>query len=85
MSRNSLLEAGTKSEGEVTATSDFVPASSKEFLTFRQQCGFTLKRVPDMTRTYSQKHRDKSEHTRSFGQFGLQISFEPACFEQGVP
>ena len=48
MSRNSLLEAGAKS-------SDFAPASSKEFLDIQAniECGFTLKRVGDMTRTYS--------------------------------
>ena len=68
MSRNSLLEAGAKSEGEVTVTglvvlgsspvtvtspSDFAPASSKEFLDIQAtvECGFTLKRVRDMTRT----------------------------------
>ena len=60
MSRNSLLEAGAKSEGEA-------PASSKEFLDIQAtiECGFTLKRLRDMTRTYSQMHRtDKySEHS----------------------
>ena len=74
MSRNSLLEAGSKSEGEVTATgfavtspSDFAPASSKEFLDIQAtiECGFTLKRVRDMIKTYSQMHRtDKySQHS----------------------
>ena len=81
MSRNSLLEAGAKSEGEVTATgiqfesnpvavtspSDFAPASSKEFLDIQAtiECGFTLKRVRDMIKTYSQMHRtDKySQHS----------------------
>ena len=40
----------------VTSSSDFVPASSKEFLDIQAtiECGFTLKRVRDMTRTYSQ-------------------------------
>ena len=35
-------------------TSDFVPASSKEFLDIQAtiECVFTLKRVRDMTRTY---------------------------------
>ena len=51
----------------VTSPSDFAPASSKEFLDIQAtiECGFTLKRVRDMTRTYSQKHRrDKySEHS----------------------
>ena len=34
---------------------DFAPASSKEFLDIQAtvECGFTLKRVGDMTRTYS--------------------------------
>ena len=41
----------------VTSPSDFAPASSKEFLDIQAtiECGFTLKRVRDMTRTYSQK------------------------------
>ena len=51
----------------VTSRSDFVPASSKEFLDIQPtiECGFTLKRVRDMIRTYSQMHRtDKySEHS----------------------
>ena len=40
----------------VTSPSDFSPASSKEFLDIQAtiECGFTLKRVRDMTRTYSQ-------------------------------
>ena len=58
MSRNSLLKAGAKS--------DFTPVSSKEFFDIQAtiECGFTQKRVRDMTRTYSQMHRtDKySEH-----------------------
>ena len=39
----------------VTQTSDFVPASSKEFLDIQTtiECGFTVKLVCDMTRTYS--------------------------------
>ena len=39
----------------VNSPSDFAPASSKEFLVIQAtiQCGFTLKRVRDMTRTYS--------------------------------
>ena len=38
-----------------TSPSDFAPASSKEFLDIQAtiECGFTLKRVRDMTRTYS--------------------------------
>ena len=36
-------------------TSEFAPASSKEFLNIQAtiECGFTLKHVHDMTRTYS--------------------------------
>ena len=52
---------------EVTSASDFAPPSSKEFLEIQgiMECGFTLKRVPDMTRTYSLMHgTDKySEHS----------------------
>ena len=43
--------------------SDFTPATSKEFLDIQAttECGFTLKRVRGMTRTYSQMNRtDKS-------------------------
>ena len=37
-------------------TSDIAPVSSKEFLDIQAtiECGFTLKRVRDMIRTYSQ-------------------------------
>ena len=43
----------------VTSPSDFAPASSKEFLDIQAtiECGFTLKRVRDMIKTYSQMHR----------------------------
>ena len=39
----------------LTETSDFGPASSKEFLGIQAtiECGFTLKRVRDMIRTHS--------------------------------
>ena len=39
----------------VTLTSDYAPASSKEFLDIQAtiECEFTLKRVRDMIRTYS--------------------------------
>ena len=39
----------------VTSPSDFAPASSKEFLDIQAtiECGFTLKPIHDMTRTYS--------------------------------
>ena len=42
----------------VTYTSDFAPASSKEFLDIQAtiERGFTLKRVHDMIRAYSQMH-----------------------------
>ena len=38
----------------VTSPSDFAPALSKEFLDIQAtiECGFTLKRVSDMTRRY---------------------------------
>ena len=52
----------------VTENPDFAPAWSKEPLDTQEatiECGSTLKRVRDMTRTYSQMHRtDKySEHS----------------------
>ena len=39
----------------VTSPSDFAPASSKEFLDIQAtiECGFTLKCIRDMTRTYA--------------------------------
>ena len=39
----------------VTSSSDLAPVSSKEFLDIQAtiECGFTLKRVRDMTKTYS--------------------------------
>ena len=42
----------------VTYSSDFTPASSKEFLDIQGsiESGLTLKRVHDMIRTYSQMH-----------------------------
>ena len=41
----------------VTSPSDVAPASSKDFLDIHAtiECGFTLKRVRDITRTYSTK------------------------------
>ena len=61
----------------VTSPSDFALASSKEFLDIQAtiECGFTLKHVRDMTRTYSQMHRtDKySEHSSIIGQFGQMV------------
>ena len=43
----------------VTKPSDFSTILRKEFLDIHAtvECGFTLKRVRDMTRTYSQVHR----------------------------
>ena len=62
MSRNSLLQTGTLSEVKVTAitlTSDILPVLSKEFLDIQatMECGFTLKHVSDMIKTYCQIHR----------------------------
>ena len=39
--------------------SDIAPVSSKEFLEIQAtiECGFTMKRVRDMIRAYSQMHR----------------------------
>ena len=58
-----------------------MPASSKEFLDIQAtiKCGFTLKRVGDMTRIYSQMHRTDrySEHSsiikKKNGQFGQMV------------
>ena len=50
----------------VTKTSDIAPGSSKEFLDIQatMECGFTLKHVRDIIKTYSQIRRtDKySQH-----------------------
>ena len=48
----------------VTSTSDFAPASSKEFLDIQATigCGFTLKHVRDMIRTYSHSESCLQEH-----------------------
>ena len=58
----------------VTSPSDFAPASSKEFLDIQAtiECGFTLKRVRDMIKTYSQCTVQISTHNtaQSFGQLG---------------
>ena len=66
-SESTLYSCLGSSPVAVTSPSDFAPASSKEFLDIQAtiECGFTLKRVRDMTRTYSQMHRtDKySEHS----------------------
>ena len=51
-----------------------VSVLSKEFLDIQAtiECGFTLKRVRDMTRPYGQIHStdEYSQHTQLFGQFG---------------
>ena len=51
----------------ITSPSDFEPASSKDFLEIQGtiEFGFTLKRVSDMRKTYSQMHRrdEYSEHS----------------------
>ena len=57
-----------KSEQELEAKQvphSFKPKNKLLYLVYTIECGFTLKRVRDMTRTYSQKHRtDKySEHS----------------------
>ena len=48
-------------------SSDFAPVSSKEFLDIQAtiECRFTLERVRDMIRTYSQMHRTEkySQHS----------------------
>ena len=48
-------------------TSDFAPASSREFLDIQVtiEWGFNLKRVRDMTKTYSQIHRTDKYSQRS--------------------
>ena len=53
--RGTILFLFNKIKLEVPAPSDFVPASSKEFLDIQAtvEYGFTLKRVRDMTSTYS--------------------------------
>ena len=61
----------------VSSHSDFAPASSKEFPDIQEtvKCGFTLKRVRDMARTYSQMHStDKySEHSLIICQFDQMV------------
>ena len=61
-----------------------MPALSKEFpdIQATKECGFTLKRVPDI-RTYSQMHRiDKnSQHSSIIWQVGLNAQmfiYEPS-------
>ena len=56
-----------------------MPALNKEFFDIQAtiECGFTLKRVRDMIKTYYHMHRtDKySQHSSSFGQFGQIVVF----------
>ena len=51
----------------MSATSHFAPVSIKEFLDIQAtiECGFTLKRLQDMKRTYSQIHRNDKYSQRS--------------------
>ena len=52
----------------VTQTSDFAPASRNQMLNIERgkDCGFNLKFVHDMTKTYSQMHsKDKYSHLSS--------------------
>ena len=52
----------------ITKTTDFAPFSRKEFLNIQttKDCGFNLKFVRDMTKTYSQMPcKDKYSHVRS--------------------
>ena len=60
----------------VTSPSDFAPVSSKEFLDIQAtiECGFTLKHVRDMTRTYSYIKRSNSQTTLQ----NLQKEWEPS-------
>ena len=65
----------------VTETSDIAPVSSKRFIGIQAtiECGFTLKRVRDMMRTYSsQMHRtDKcSQHHSNSGNYRVWIYSE---------
>ena len=63
---------GDSSLVAVSWTSDFAPASSKEFLDIQAiiECGFTLKCVRDMIRTYNQlkllTKPPKNGHVRIF-------------------
>ena len=61
----------------VTQTSDFAPASSKDFLDIQAtiECGFTLKRLRDMIRTYSQMHRTNkySQHSSIIWSVSLNV------------
>ena len=54
-----LSGCGFDSNLMVKWTSDFAPAPSKEFLDIQTtiECEFSLKRVRDMIKTYSQLHR----------------------------
>ena len=51
----------------VTKTSEFASALSKDFLDIQAtiECEFTLKRVRDMIRTYSQLHRTEQHSQRN--------------------
>ena len=61
----------------VTSPSDYAPASSKEFLDIQAtiECGFTLKRVRDMTKSYRQslKTQEKLEESEIIYLNGIYI------------
>ena len=63
----------------VTYTSDFVPASSKEFLDIQAtiECGFTLKRVVTW-----QEHTVKCSSDNKHNQFFKKFGFTPCKAEQ---
>ena len=71
----------------VTWNSGLVPASTKELLGIQAtiKCGFSLKRVHDMIRTYSQMHRtDKYSQPSSViwpvGLNGLVFVYEQSVY-----
>ena len=68
----------------VTSPSDFAPASSKEFLDIQAtiECGFTLKRVRDMTRTYSYIY-EGAKYDKSSGIAGAGYNVVQRLMEMG--
>ena len=73
----------------VTSPSDFVPASSKEFLDIQAtiECGFTLKRVRDMIKTWEaelNKHYSVDEVAKNLYSMGGQNGLVPVtCSAEG--
>ena len=59
----------------VTSSSDFATASSKEFLDIQATivCGFTLKRVRDMIKTYSQYLTELTDSYKNKGEWKVQL------------